>query len=216
MKILHIGFIATIFFLLYCAGSVFRTNKLASSAARKLVDMCPDETREPVRKTPSFFVSDSQGLRVTNALFNFSFVIPKDGFRFEENTLQEYEEPIYLPTYMYTMLLTYGQTRTVNRLAPYEIRFVIYPSWCNTETDWATFLEMYGWKKVSRDENIPMFTRVEKRQSGRTYRRLFVHSDSWHYEFEESWDNVLLDTMASERAMTILKSFVLSQKEVRL
>lgn len=216
VKILHVGFIVCIFFLLFFSGAVFRTNTSAPSDTRKLVDMCPDEERDPVGKIPSSFVSDGQGLRVTNASLNFSFVIPKDGFRFEENTLQEYEEPIYLPTYVYTMLLTYGQTRMENRLASYEIRFVIHPSWCNTETDWVAFLETYGWSALSKDERILMFTRVEKQQSGRTYRRLFTHSGTSHYEFEESWDNAFSDVKASESAMIIVKSFELTQEEAGL
>jgi len=184
-----------------------RTYSVLPPVIYKLVDRCPDEKRLPITKSAATITKRGEQIIISHPHYLFRFVLPNSKFRFEENTLQDYEEPISLPNYLYTMLVTYGQTRTENRLSPVELRFIIYPTWCTSELIWRQFLASQGWK-IAKDKNAhAQFALMEKIGGGRTYQRYFVHKGSWHYEFEISWDTSVFDAEALLEARYILDSF---------
>ncbi|GEM_PF-874200 len=215
VKIILSGFIVFFLGALCVAGLTFQKNKIPTPPL-KLGDQCPNEKRDPITKSPAQITVVKRDNHVLHEKFGFQFDIPDLGFRYEENTLQDYEEPIALPLYLYTMYLTYPGTREISRAAPVEMKFLIYPTLCNTLDDWVSFLESQGWSRIQDEEvKYRSFVAVGKQQSGRSFIRYFRHVGVWHYEFDLSWDNVSPDAEEGLRkADAILESFrLLHEKE---
>lgn len=216
VKIISSGIIVVSLGALCVAGSVFFNNRVTTPSL-KLRDLCPNEKRDPIIKTRTEITRSRRSMVVLHELLGFRFLIPDGGFRYEENTLQDYEEPIALPHYLYSMYFSYPGTRDIYIAPPVEMKFVVYPTLCNTSQNWMSFLERQGWSRLSEDEvKYPHFIVLEKKQSGRTYRRYFRHDGSRHYEFDLSWD--ASSTYASEglrKADVTLESFSLIHEKER-
>ena len=123
--------------------------------------------------------------------------------------IQDREEPVSTPGYAYTFLLTYGGVYDASRRAPAEIRFLVYPSWCNSPEQWTHFFETQGWqsgKDVAPEDSDVSWMTFARNDGGRNTRMYVANHDMFQYVFLVSQD--AMNTMVSEPDATgILKSF---------
>ena len=182
-------------------GALYFYQRPAPSTFR-IIDRCPHGQSFSLQKIPSQIERTSNEWTVTHPDFHFRFSFPDDGWRFEENTIQEREEPISLPPYVYTLLLTDG-VYDENKRSPSEVRLVVYPSFCNSKNQWEEFLLTQGWKKGEERQLV-------RSDSGRTRSLYITHEGTFHYELEISIDP-LNSKRTKEELLSLTQSFVITK-----
>jgi len=146
----------------------------------RLPDRCPQGQQVSLQKTQALIEHVKDQWEVSHPNLHFQFRFPDSGWRFEENTIQEREEPISLPSYIYTFFLSEGEYDE-RKKSPNEVRLVIYPTWCNSESQWGDFLVTQGWQRVKD-------TRYVRNDAGRKSTLYFFHGNALHYELMISVD----------------------------
>jgi hypothetical protein len=181
----------------------------------RIIDRCPAQHRPAQMKYAAVIQKSGNELTVVNNPLLFSFSFSDSLWRFEENTLQDFEEPISTPGYYYSFLLTYKRPNDLPRRASVDIRLLVYPSFCNTTVEWANFYLTQGWLAISDLTNhmsgIP-WTVLTRTDNGRKTQLYLTNNGVFQYAFYIS-----LDSMSSEipekDISSIVDSFQLIEKE---
>jgi hypothetical protein len=161
-------------------GYLIGMYKPPAVSSPRFVDRCPTQQRPPPKKISSRITRVGTEWNVENDVYSFRFSFP-DAWRFEENTLQDREEPISTPGYLYSFLLTYGAPFDVSHRAPAEIRLLVYPSWCNSVNQTRAFYIKEGWQQEGSD--------VLVRTDGGRHTRMYIRNQGiFQYVFLLSQD----------------------------
>lgn len=188
---------------------LFGTHKFTSPVAPRIIDRCPTQRRPPQTKSSARIQQNGHEWNVINDPFVFRFSFPDAAWRFEENTLQDREEPISTPGYLYTFMLAFGGTYDVSRRAPADIRMLVYTSLCNTPQQWAQFFVTQGWGNEREvtfvDSGIP-WTLISRDDSGRKTRMYMTNKGIFQYAFILSSDTTV-PNISEEDMLSIVKKF---------
>ncbi len=191
-------------------GGIIGTRRSVPFVSPRIIDQCPGENRPPFDKKSATIQKLNGMWTVTHPQYNFSFIFPDDGWRLEENTIQDVEEPISTPGYLYTFLLRYDPPGDSSRRAVKDVRFLVYPSWCNSPTQWAQFFVSQGWHNptpVIFTTPGPQWTSLSREDSGRSMRMYIAHLGILQYAFVLSWDVTNDKNIHEEDLLGMVKSF---------
>jgi hypothetical protein len=180
-----------------------------SPVSMRITDQCPTQKRPVIIKIPSTYQINGSMRVVINEPFLFRFSFPDKLWRFEENTLQDFDEPISTPGYYYSFLLTYSGTSDASRRSPADIRMLVYPALCNSPNQWAQFFTTQGWGTeigaTFAKIGIP-WTILTRKESGRNTHMFLTDRGVFQYVFVYSWDSGNPEVL-EEDMLNVVKSF---------
>jgi hypothetical protein len=203
-------------FIILCVGAlgaIVGIRSLSSVRAPQIIDRCPGEVRPAFVKRAALITNTSGAWTVTHPEYFFHFSFPDIGWHFEENTIQDWEEPILMPQYLYAFLVTSGGSYADARMPYHVIQLRIYPAMCNSPAQWSRVLETQGWQQDVSDAYAPMraqWTVLSRYAGGRRLHLLFVHVGVLHYEFTIS-DDMAVQSADLNLIREMVRTFTVSK-----
>lgn len=174
-----------------------------------LKNLCQDKQGLDGKKMAASITQKGENFFLVHDFFGFKLTFSETAFNFQENILQDQEEPISLPPYQYALRLSSRTNLQADSLAPVEIRLLIYPDLCQSVEDWTKFFLTQDWQEESVTNKNNFEKVLQKTVSGRAEERYLINRNGWHYQLTISFDPITATAGDLENARKTLGSFEL-------
>lgn len=178
----------------------------------RVVDRCPQEVRPGQEKKSAQFHRVGDTWTIMHPDFGFTFALLDEQWRFEENTIQDLEEPISTPGYLYTFHMTDKRMAQFSDRPRMDGRMLVYLSLCNSIDSWSDFFVSQGWKVASRDIKYTsdmLWTKLTRSSGGRNMEMFITNQRIFQYAF--IFSSVQSFSELEKDGLAIVKSVVMSE-----